>query len=126
MDVLLVLAVAGGLAAVVYAFTRSIETVNGYSMQTFGYKPVALERVFVISPAWIFIMVAIIAKSPSNILVASAVATLIGLAVASHVADHTSTPVAIVSTVLLLTLGLLVVILFFALLGEVCGDKEKR
>ena len=126
MDVLLVLAVVGGLAAVVYAFTWSIETVNGYSMQTFGYKPIALQRILVISPAWIFIMVALFAESPSNILVASAVATLIGIAVAWHVADHTSTPIAIVSTALLLILGLLVVILFFALLGEVCGDKEKR
>ena len=126
MDVLLVLAVVGGLAAVVYAFTWTIETVNGYSMQTFGYQPIALERVLMISPAWIFIMVALFAESPSNIVVASAVATLIGIAVAWHVADHTSAPVAIVSTVLLLTLGLLVVILFFALLGEGCEDKGKR
>jgi predicted neutral ceramidase superfamily lipid hydrolase len=126
MDVLIVVGLLAGGVAVCWAFQHAVERLNRNCLQTFGYKPIAWERVLAISPAWLFILVAFLADTPANVVVASAFATLVAVGVVWHVARYTSISVAIVATLLLLIIGLFVAIALLALLGKLWGNDSKE
>jgi len=126
MDVLGGLALLAGFLGVVYGFIWAVDALNDYCIREYAYKPIASPRVLSIAPAWVLLFVALFAEGPGNIIAASALATIVTLAVGWHMAKHTSPLIACVSLILLAVCGFFAALLILWLIGLLIAPKKEN